>query len=244
VSIPTTAVGAPERCGAVAHRGDFSNHTENSKGAARAAIAAGADYIELDVRTTKDHQLVVMHDRRVRRTSTSNGLVANMTLKQFRKIRLDDGTRPPTLAQLLAIIKPSGTDVLVELKAMGRRSTYRDLVAQLRAFGLDRVWVGSFDAAKLDTVAVHAPEIRLAVITRLLHSPDEVAAYDGIMVNKNAFTDDAAALEWLRTMPKAVFIWTSNDSFAWRLAPYVTAVVTDVLAAFRQDRITLCSETP
>jgi glycerophosphoryl diester phosphodiesterase len=242
VSVPTTAAAAPELCGAVAHRGDFALHTENSRAAARAAIAAGADYIELDVRVTRDQKLVVMHDRDIRRTTNRTGAVAGMTRKRFRMARLNSGGKPPTLAQMLRTIQPSTTDVLVELKAMGNSSTYRDLVAQLQAFGLDRVWVESFQTPLLDRVAVEDPEIRLARITGRLLTPAQLQSYDGIMINNTALTDDAVALEWIGAMPKKIFIWTSNDAVAWRFAPYVTAIITDTLSPFMQDRTTLCRQ--
>lgn len=239
-SLPGAAAAAPEICGAVAHRGDFSQHTENSLPAARAAIAAGAHYIEVDVRVTKDHKLVVMHDRHIGRTTNRTGAVAKMTLKRFKRATLDNGSKPPTLAQMLRTIKPSQTDVLVELKAMGKKSTYRDLLTQLQQFGLDRVWVESFNRTLLDNVASRDPDVRLAVITGQMLTPADVEPYDGIMVNKKAFADDAVALDWIGTMPKKVFIWTSNDAFAWRFAPYVTAIITDTLSAFMVDRTALC----
>jgi glycerophosphoryl diester phosphodiesterase len=239
-SVPGAAAAAPEMCGAVAHRGDFSQHTENSRPAARAAIAAGADYIEVDVRVTKDHKLVVMHDRTIGRTTDMRGAVAGMTLKRFKRATLDNGSKPPTLAQMLRTIKPSQTDVLVELKTMGGEATYRDLLMQLQQFGLERVWVESFSRTLLDNVASRDPDVRLAVITGQLLSPAQVETYDGVMVNNKALTDDAVALDWIGTMPKKVFIWTSNDAYAWRFAPYVTAVITDTLSAFTLDRATLC----
>jgi glycerophosphoryl diester phosphodiesterase len=47
---------------AIAHRGDPIAHTENTSAAFAAAIAAGADMIELDVRCTSDGEAVVVHD--------------------------------------------------------------------------------------------------------------------------------------------------------------------------------------
>ncbi len=181
-----------------------------------------------------------MHDRTIRRTTDRIGAVERMTLEKLKRARLDDGSKPPTLAQMLRTIKPSDTDVLVELKTMGELSTYEDLLLQLEQFGLDRVWVESFSRTLLDNVASRNPDVRLAVITGQLLTPADVEAYDGIMVNKDALVDDAVALDWIGTMPKKVFVWTSNDASAWRFAPYVTAIITDTLSAFMVDRATLC----
>ncbi|HWC46036.1 MAG TPA: glycerophosphodiester phosphodiesterase family protein, partial [Casimicrobiaceae bacterium] len=46
----------------MAHRGDPFAHTENTLDAFAAAVAAGADMIELDVRRTSDGFAAVVHD--------------------------------------------------------------------------------------------------------------------------------------------------------------------------------------
>ena len=46
----------------IAHRGDVTNAPENTISAFQKALELGADGIELDVRLTKDDQLVVFHD--------------------------------------------------------------------------------------------------------------------------------------------------------------------------------------
>ena len=51
----------------IAHRGDVSKAPENTIPAFLSAHGRGADGIELDVRLTRDGQLVVYHDRSLRR---------------------------------------------------------------------------------------------------------------------------------------------------------------------------------
>lgn len=53
--------GAAPRVRVVAHRGDHTAAPENTIAAYRAAIAAGADYFEVDVRTAPDGRLVLSH---------------------------------------------------------------------------------------------------------------------------------------------------------------------------------------
>ena len=59
----------------IAHRGDLSSAPENTLPAFQRAWSIGADGVELDVRLTRDDQLVVFHDRRVNRTSNGQGRV-------------------------------------------------------------------------------------------------------------------------------------------------------------------------
>jgi len=51
------------------------------------------DYVELDVRTTSDGQLVLMHDPTVNRTTNDKGKVKDMTLAEIKL--LDLGARFP-----------------------------------------------------------------------------------------------------------------------------------------------------
>lgn len=50
-----------------------------------AAINAGADYVEVDLRTTKDGHLVLRHDEKIDRTTNGKGLVKNLTLAEIAK---------------------------------------------------------------------------------------------------------------------------------------------------------------
>jgi glycerophosphoryl diester phosphodiesterase len=94
----------------IAHRGEHRAHPENTLPAFQAAIEAGADFFELDVRTTSDGRLVLMHDGTVDRTTNGSGAVREMTFDQIR--RLDAGakfspgfagTAVPSFAEALAL---------------------------------------------------------------------------------------------------------------------------------------------
>ena len=58
-----------------AHRGWCSDYPENTMPAFRAALEIGVDQIELDVRVTKDGELVIIHDATVDRTTNGTGHV-------------------------------------------------------------------------------------------------------------------------------------------------------------------------
>jgi glycerophosphoryl diester phosphodiesterase len=76
-----------------AHRGEHLHHPENSIPAIEAAIAAGMDFVELDIRTTADGKLVLMHDRTVDRMTDGKGLVKDKALAEIKG--LDLGVRFP-----------------------------------------------------------------------------------------------------------------------------------------------------
>ena len=79
----------------------------------RSTFSAGLDIshfmIETDVRMTKDHELVIMHDPTVDRTTDGTGLVHEMTLAQFKALDAAAGFEdfpreaPPTLEEFLKL---------------------------------------------------------------------------------------------------------------------------------------------
>jgi glycerophosphoryl diester phosphodiesterase len=103
----------------VAHRGDPRRHPENSLRGFVAALDAGADAIELDVRLTLDDVPVVIHDATVDRTTEGAGLVRGMSVSDLRRLRLRGGGAGdivPTLREALDAIAAAGGAVDVEVK--------------------------------------------------------------------------------------------------------------------------------
>ena len=64
----------------VAHRGASHEIAEHTLGAYLAALDAGAEAFECDVRLTADGHLVCVHDRDLRRTASTRGVVSTMDL--------------------------------------------------------------------------------------------------------------------------------------------------------------------
>ncbi len=82
----------------IAHRGDHTQAPENTLEALHNTIADGADYMEVDLRTTKDGHIVIMHDSTVDRMTDGKGKIAEMTLEEFRALHIVDSrfpNRPP-----------------------------------------------------------------------------------------------------------------------------------------------------
>src|ERR1700679_230574 len=76
---------------AISHRGEHLHHPENTIPAFEEAIRVGADFIEVDVRTTADGKLVLSHDSSVNRCTNGTGEVRDMTFEQIE--RLDAGIK-------------------------------------------------------------------------------------------------------------------------------------------------------
>jgi glycerophosphoryl diester phosphodiesterase len=95
----------------IAHRGDWRNAPENSLQAIKNCIDMGVDMVEIDIRETKDGQLVLMHDETIDRTTNASGFVKDWTLDSLRTLKLIDGlgietnNRIPTLEEALLLSK-------------------------------------------------------------------------------------------------------------------------------------------
>ncbi|MBW8869188.1 MAG: glycerophosphodiester phosphodiesterase family protein, partial [Acidobacteriales bacterium] len=92
----------------IAHRGEHLHHPENTLAAFQAAIDVGADYFELDVRTTSDGKLVLMHDSTLDRTTNGTGEVHKHTFDEIRALDAGSkfspsfaGTKVPTFEEAL-----------------------------------------------------------------------------------------------------------------------------------------------
>lgn len=107
-----------------AHRGDYNiYYPENSLEGCLSAILAGADMLEVDLKTTLDGELVLMHDPTLTRTTNlsllreagedwmpASDVIADWTLREIRRLRLmlrGEVTEyaVPTLRELIRIAK-------------------------------------------------------------------------------------------------------------------------------------------
>jgi glycerophosphoryl diester phosphodiesterase len=102
----------------IGHRGARAYEPENTIRSFKKAIEIGVDAVELDVRKTKDGQLVVMHDADVKRTTDGEGLVSELTLKEIKGFSAEKGEKIPTLKEALDFLDKK-VKVIIELKETG-----------------------------------------------------------------------------------------------------------------------------
>jgi glycerophosphoryl diester phosphodiesterase len=108
----------------IAHRGDSANYPENTIAAFKAAIAVGADVVELDVQLSKDNEVVVIHDGTLDRTTTGTGSVRGASLGEIQALSAHcpsqfgdrfKGERVPTLAEALKTLRGRAR-AMIEIK--------------------------------------------------------------------------------------------------------------------------------
>lgn len=146
------------------HRGDSHNQYENTMEAFEAAILAGADMIETDVRMTRDNELVLIHDATGLRTACDARPIAEMTLEEVQMLNVGDCCNPrsvPTLEAFLSWASKQDELMLnIELKEYynpGNEERCRIctdmVVAMVKKYHLEnRVVFNSFDAWPLQYI--------------------------------------------------------------------------------------------
>src|ERR1700710_966170 len=88
----------------LAHRGLAIAQAENTLAAFRAAVEAGASYVELDVHASLDGEALVAHDTNLSRLLGRDDTIAGMTAAQLAGLDLGDGSGFATLADVLAAL--------------------------------------------------------------------------------------------------------------------------------------------
>jgi len=204
------------------------------------AVEMGADALELDIHPTRNHELVVIHDETLDRTTDGRGPVHERTLDELK--RLDAGRwfgptfvgqRIPTLTEVLE--RFAGRILLaLELKAGSSRfpGIEERLVSLLREHSaIQQVAVASFDHFALRRLKEIEPRLRTGAL--MVGRPVSLAPI------ASACRADAVALEAscvTRTEVEAcqraglqLVVWVVNDPDQMRhfISLGVDGIITD-----------------
>jgi glycerophosphoryl diester phosphodiesterase len=124
----------------IAHRGAMKLAPENTLASQRLAYELGADYVEVDVRITRDGIPVNMHDPTLDRTTDGTGVVHAFTLAQLKALDAGSwfapefaGERVPTIAEALEVARQYNRKLMLDVKA---ESIAPQLAAVIQASGI------------------------------------------------------------------------------------------------------------
>jgi len=209
----------------LSHRGESDDAPENTLKAFALAMERDSDGVELDIRLTRDGEVVVVHDGNLKRVCGIDADVASSTLVRLRSLH-----PVPTLEEVLALMKP-GKHVQIELKGSDS-----GLPPGLKRI-LD-VWPGdrkmlalsSFEDETIRRAALYFPDLPRLLLTDLeqkfgrFPSAGEVLAYirslDATGVSfKAAFSADRPFVDELRRLGLRVVCWgVSSDELGLAMA--------------------------
>jgi len=223
------------------HRGASADAPENTLPAFALALGQGADGIELDVQLTRDHEVVVIHDETLERTTDGHGWVADHSLASLRTLDASAGrpwfagTPIPLLAEVLDLVRDSDAVVNIELKTdvmryLGIEAKVLEVVA---ASGVaDQVLFSSFNHYTLSNLRkLGAPQPLGALVDQRLFKPWRYAAK--LQVAALHPTYKACTRKLVTKCHErglAVHTWTVDDpkDIAKQLRLGVDAIITDV----------------
>ena len=208
----------------IAHRGFSGAAPENTLVAFKRAMEVGSDMIELDVRLSKDGQVVVIHDDVLNRTTNGAGKVSDYTLEQLKQLDAGAwfgaqfaGERIPTLQEVLELAR--GRILLnIEIKSgdLGRYDikdlAQRALQEVERAGMENQVLFCSFDPQALQWVQEKNPRAPTALIlNKKWDFPHEVTGgknFTLLSVRKSVLTP--SNLSRAKQKGLKVYVWTLN----------------------------------
>jgi glycerophosphoryl diester phosphodiesterase len=162
----------------IGHRGAAGHAPENTLSAVRKAIELGADYTELDVRRSADDQLVIMHDKRVDRTTNGSGLVEMLSTETLRSLDAGSGERVPLLEEVLEVVD-------------GRIGLMAEIVFPGIAYDL----AGAIQHANVRTPVIYASFLHseLLAVREVVPDANTLALLEGIPISGARFALDAKA---------------------------------------------------
>jgi len=165
----------------VCHRGASLMAPENTFASLEKAIELGAEYVELDVRPSKDGVLYVMHDSTLDRTTNGRGRIADLLSKDIDALDAGfwfsaefEGQRVPRLDHFLDACK-GRIGTYVEIKE-GDPAEVRDMLA-VRGM-LNDAWTFSFDQSILAGARARVPDLKRMVLFMHVGSVDRAVAQD------------------------------------------------------------------
>jgi glycerophosphoryl diester phosphodiesterase len=151
----------------IAHRGEPVGHRENTVEAVAAALDAGAEMVEIDVRLTADGAPVLLHDAELTRLWGVDRLLSELTLDQVQQLKGPGGERIPGLQEIAELVTERDRQIMVDLPAADAGPVAFDLLERLGV--LDAMLF----AGATGSLRAHSATARIALSWDALELPDE-----------------------------------------------------------------------
>jgi glycerophosphoryl diester phosphodiesterase len=192
----------------IGHRGARAVEPENTLRAIRAGMRC-ADYVEIDVRLSRDRVPVVMHDALVDRTTDGKGPVGAMSLADLTSLDAGQGEKIPTLADVCSEVQ-GRCGLFVELKEPGSEEA---ACGVLDEYNPQPLWIVSFHTECIREAHNLCPEAKTGIIFSrftpdTLHEAAELGV-DAVLAKFRVVTRDLVSTAHHDGI--LVISWTLND---------------------------------
>ncbi len=144
----------------IAHRGASFLYGENTLKSIQKAMELNADWIEVDIRITKDSHPVIIHDHTVDRTTNGQGKVNDINLAEIKQFDTDSGESIPHLKEVLSVVNAE-VPLVLELKVP---SSINIILNHLQDYDLEKIMIASFYHDQLLKIKERESELKTGVI--------------------------------------------------------------------------------
>jgi glycerophosphoryl diester phosphodiesterase len=229
-----------------AHRGSSRGAPENTLSALRQAMLEGADYAEIDVQSTRDGRVVLLHDGDLMRVAGDPRRVEDLTVEELRELDVGrwfseefSGERIATLEEAIDLVR-GRLKLNIELKynrpdpSLGERVVR---ILRTKNFVSECV-ITSLTADELLRLGKQTPELRTGlIVTAALGDTTRMPV---AFLSMNTTRISHGSVKLAQRQGKAIHVWTVNDRVtALRMIEMgVDNLITDepeMIGALRQE---------
>lgn len=220
-----------------AHRGLSSKYPENTISAFIGSVEANADWIELDVTSTKDNGIVVIHDINLKRITGLDKNTWELTLDEIKE--LDAGShfskrfkneKIPSLKETIIFAKENNIRLNIELKPSGKEQDFEQNVINIITENdfEDSCVVSSSHYELLENVKKINKDIKTVYVMSLAYGNiQDLESVDIFSIEATNITK--SLVNKIHNNGKEIYAWTINneDSIRSMIDLGVDNIITD-----------------
>ncbi len=228
----------------IGHAGGKKTGPENTLKAFNKALELKADYIELDLRMSKDNEVIIFHDLDTFNITAEPGLVKNKTLKELKKLDVGEGERIPTFREVIEFAN-NKINLLLHIAAANMEDKIINLLKEYNY--IDTTIISCMVHRYLFKFRDLEPNLKLAALENL-HSDglikwdvrrkliDKAINNKFYAINPEYHLVDAQFISYAHQKNLKVFPWTVNEQRIMRklVALGVDGIITDDIALLNQ----------
>ena len=215
----------------IGHRGAAAYAPENTLEGIHTAADMGIEWVELDVKLTKDQVPMIFHDETLDRTTNGSGPIAEKTFEELRDLECGSwfadsftGIRIPTLEEAIEVLIDRDLGLNLEIKPCPGREKETaevalDILSQFWDEG-DKLLISSFQHVSLETAQDMAPDWHRGFVlpTEWPENWAEIVKYleaSSININGNEITQEQMVT--VKDLGLPILAYTINDPDQARL---------------------------
>lgn len=209
----------------IGHRGACGYAPENTLPSIHTAADLGIEWVELDVKLTKDQIPIIFHDETLERTTSLSGNVADKTWEELKEADAGSwyaesfiGTNIPTLEDAIEVLIERGLGLNLEIKPCPGREVETTEVALDLLSSIwddhDRLLISSFEHVSLETALDMATDWHrgLLIGDEWPENWEELAKYLNVStINVKESNVSREQIEDIMDMEKQILAYTVND---------------------------------